>query len=291
MRLFSSLLNPARPAWVILIAWVSSSLLQARDFRVNLVPNGSTFSCQLCHNSSSGGSRNAFGQDVEQFVSRGGREQFWAQVFSLDSDGDGFTNGEEMGDPDGNGVATPGFRPSRPAVATSVPVINKAPTVTLASNAAGVFVSRSGTLKLSAVAADADGTVAKVEFFVGTTSLGVDTSSPFEFSLDLSTLEPGNISITAKATDNQSSSTTSTPVVVRVRGPLAMDPPSILPDGSVDITWPSLTGSKYVLESSEDLVTWAEVGTLTASGASSKVNEPAGVGAQRNRFYRAREVE
>jgi hypothetical protein len=46
--------------------------------------------------------RNAFGLEVEKLVTAGGREVFWGPALALlDSDGDGFTNGQELGDPEG----------------------------------------------------------------------------------------------------------------------------------------------------------------------------------------------
>lgn len=80
--------------------------VEARNFRVAMLPqpDGDRFSCLTCHVSAGGGGpRNAFGRDVEKFVSPGGNQPFWNQVFALDSDGDGATNGRELGDADGNG--------------------------------------------------------------------------------------------------------------------------------------------------------------------------------------------
>ncbi|KAF7262075.1 ABC transporter [Paragonimus skrjabini miyazakii] len=55
-------------------------------------------------NSSGGGPRNAFGLDF-------GKVKSWSRLCPLDSDGDGFTNGQELGDPDC--VWTPGALPQR----------------------------------------------------------------------------------------------------------------------------------------------------------------------------------
>lgn len=73
---------------------------EARSTFRNLVPNGYLRSCQTCHISASGGQGwNDFGTDVRERLSEGRPD--WAAVFSLDSDGDGQTNGEELGDPCG----------------------------------------------------------------------------------------------------------------------------------------------------------------------------------------------
>lgn len=72
----------------------------ARPFRPGLLPNGDVNTCANCHVSpAGGGARTAFGEDVRANVSIGGMEFFWADVCNLDSDGDGQTNGEELGDP------------------------------------------------------------------------------------------------------------------------------------------------------------------------------------------------
>ena len=83
-----------------------------RPFRPGLIPNGNVNRCANCHvRAGGGGPRNAFGQAVRQFVSPNGSERFWSQVFNLDSDRDGFTNGAELQDPNGTwraGQADPG---------------------------------------------------------------------------------------------------------------------------------------------------------------------------------------
>lgn len=77
---------------------------EARGFRGPMVPNAEAVGagCNLCHVSGGGSPRNQFGLDVEALVTVNGREVFWTpELAALDSDGDGFTNGEELGDPDG----------------------------------------------------------------------------------------------------------------------------------------------------------------------------------------------
>ncbi len=72
---------------------------EARSFRVNQIPNN-TFGCALCHVSPGGGGmRTSFGEDV--LANLNGDDADWSALFDIDSDGDGFTNGEELGDPEG----------------------------------------------------------------------------------------------------------------------------------------------------------------------------------------------
>lgn len=73
----------------------------ARSFRTTLIPNGNVFSCNTCHEVP-GGPRNSFGLDVEKLITKGGHEAFWSPALAAaDSDGDGVTNGQELGDPRG----------------------------------------------------------------------------------------------------------------------------------------------------------------------------------------------
>lgn len=72
----------------------------ARPFRPGFLPNGAENNCSNCHVSAGGGgARTTFGEDVLANVTANGMEDFWAAVCALDSDGDGLTNGEELGDP------------------------------------------------------------------------------------------------------------------------------------------------------------------------------------------------
>ncbi len=87
---------------------------------VSRIPNGSIFSCGTCHTISFGW--NAFGQDFKQ------NNQVWnAWLASLDSDGDGLTNGQELGDPDGDGTPTPGAWVSNPGDPSSSAVPPRPP--------------------------------------------------------------------------------------------------------------------------------------------------------------------
>jgi protocatechuate 3,4-dioxygenase beta subunit len=53
-----------------------------------------------------------------------------AALAALDSDGDGFSNGTELGDPDGDNTATPGAVVTNPGLASSFPqVVNNAPSL------------------------------------------------------------------------------------------------------------------------------------------------------------------
>lgn len=108
----------------LLLAGLVAAPSQARGFRVSLLPNGGENGCANCHVSpGGGGSRNLFGEDVNGLVTPGGRQLFWTAAFAAeDSDDDGFTNGEELGDIDGDGTLERTVNISLPGVADNVPL-------------------------------------------------------------------------------------------------------------------------------------------------------------------------
>ena len=92
-----------------------------------------------------------------------------------------------------------------------------APTVSITSPAEAANFTAPATITINATASDANGTVAKVEFYNGATLLGMDDTSPYSF--DWTNVAAGNYAITAKATDNSALSTSSTPVNIVVNAP------------------------------------------------------------------------
>ncbi|TGE29295.1 Ig-like domain-containing protein [Hymenobacter metallicola] len=94
---------------------------------------------------------------------------------------------------------------------------NQAPTVSLTAPAAST-VTVGAVLNLAATAADADGSVAKVEFFNGSTKLGEDTSAPYQLSYTAASA--GTLTLSARATDNAGATTNSGSVTVTVNAPV-----------------------------------------------------------------------
>ena len=84
---------------------------------------------------------------------------------------------------------------------------NQAPSVTLDLPVANTNYLSTDTVHITATATDADGTVAKVEFFDGTTKIGEDTSAPFAF--DWANPAVGPHTLTVRATDNAGATTVS----------------------------------------------------------------------------------
>ncbi len=84
--------------------------VDARSSRVAQIPNGGENGCANCHvNSSGGGARNSFGEMIDiGFLTEAGPSGsvIWGpELAGLDADEDGFTNGEELGDPEGTWIS------------------------------------------------------------------------------------------------------------------------------------------------------------------------------------------
>jgi hypothetical protein len=80
------------------------TLMVSRSFRVGQIPNGSALQCASCHVSpGGGGARTEFGETVRaSFLTSPSGNVIWGpELAAIDSDGDGFTNGEELQDPNG----------------------------------------------------------------------------------------------------------------------------------------------------------------------------------------------
>ena len=104
------------------VNFLSITQANARSWRVEQIPNGNKFNCLNCHYAPYGGPRNSFGVEVESVVGRGSNDSFWNSVLAAkDSDGDGSSNGEELGDPDGDGKPTDGANITNPSDPESKP--------------------------------------------------------------------------------------------------------------------------------------------------------------------------
>ncbi|MBN1670088.1 MAG: DUF4038 domain-containing protein [Kiritimatiellae bacterium] len=90
------------------------------------------------------------------------------------------------------------------------------PAVSITSPAHQAVVRASGGLTIEAAAADADGSVVRVEFFAGSTKLGEDTAAPYRYVW--SEVDAGAYTLTALATDNAGHTVESAPVFVTVCG-------------------------------------------------------------------------
>lgn len=105
-----------------------ATLVGAHSSYVGRIPNGSVSRCSNCHvDPAGGGTRTSFGQD---FKDNSPSDRWSAALAAKDSDGDGWSNGAELQDPNGTWsagqldpgnaawVSNPGQSQSVPPVAT-----------------------------------------------------------------------------------------------------------------------------------------------------------------------------
>ena len=113
---------------------------------------------------------------------------------------------------------------SAPAVIT-VTNANSPPAVTMTAPANLTTFPAGVNISLSALAADVDGTISKVEFFAGSTLVGTATV-PVEgiYTVTWTNVNSGLYSLTAKATDNANAPTTSPAVTISVVAPAGLSP-------------------------------------------------------------------
>lgn len=98
-------------------------------------------------------------------------------------------------------------------VSITVSAPNTPPTVSITAPTGGATFTVGNTVAISATAADADGTVSQVQFFVNGVSVGTDNTSPYSVNW---TATAGQKNLTAVATDNGGATTTSSVVSITV---------------------------------------------------------------------------
>jgi regulation of enolase protein 1 (concanavalin A-like superfamily) len=129
---------------------------------------------------------------------------------------------------------------------------NQLPSVSLTSPASGATFAALVTITVSATASDPDGTVARVDFYQGSTLIGSDTSSPY--SITWPSVAAGTYSVVAIARDNAGGTTTSSARTVIVGS-------STLPDLAVFV--PSSNNSVVSSYRLEIYTAGANVATAT----------------------------
>jgi hypothetical protein len=133
--------------------------------------------------------------------------------------------------------------------ATAVPGLS----AIITSPSKGASFSAPATITITASASEPVGSIAKVEFFQGSTKLGESTTSPYSFSW--TNVPLGSYSLTVKATDNTGVTTISGPVNVTVVPP---------PTGS-SMEAETMILSNYLVENNSAASGGADI-KLSASG-------------------------
>jgi hypothetical protein len=125
-------------------------------------------------------------------------------------------------------------------------VANTPPAVSLSAPAAGATLS--GTVACEAAAADADGTVARVDFFLDGAALGSDAAAPYQCAIDTTRFANGDHVLMAAATDDKglAASTQRTVRFDNARepapAPLAIDAADILGQGQAGVPFAEQSG-------------------------------------------------
>jgi len=146
------------------------------------------------------------------------------------------------------------------AAALTAPGANNPPTISIGDPVGGADFSAHDNITIVADAADADGTIMKVEFFQNGARLGESSSSPY--SLTWSNVPAGNFVLTANATDNGGATATSAPVEISVSGGGGTLSGSFaLPPATVDLT-------------AEGTSDWAHWGRASANSFDHKTGVP-----------------
>ncbi|MCX6180595.1 MAG: Ig-like domain-containing protein, partial [Bacteroidetes bacterium] len=107
-----------------------------------------------------------------------------------------------------------GCESDRKNIVVNVSAVNQAPSVQLTSPTNNSNFCEGSSITISASANDGDGSIAKVEFYDGTTLLNSDNSAPYTFTWN--NPSNGNHSISAKAYDNANTITSSASSAVTV---------------------------------------------------------------------------
>lgn len=122
--------------------------------------------------------------------------------------------------------------------------VNAPPAVSLTSPANGVSFTAPATIQLTANASDSDGTIARVDFFQGTTTIGSVTTVPYTFSW--TNVAQGPYALIAVGTDNDGAVTTSAVVNVTVNSGIAqmyyivpdhLNTPRMVKDQNANVVW------------------------------------------------------
>jgi len=103
----------------VLISFLLNNSIKSRENYMRSLPTYKHFRCTICHDSSnptSSSDLNSFGIDFKN------NNHLWNKDLAVkDSDMDGFTNGLELGDEDGDGIPEIGIERSNPGDPLNTP--------------------------------------------------------------------------------------------------------------------------------------------------------------------------
>ncbi len=171
----------------------------------------------------------------------------------------------------------------------SVPLPNSPPTVMLTSPANDATFPADGDITIQAGASDSDGSVVQVQFFAGPNLLGTATDSPY--LLVWTNVPAGAYSLTARATDNQGATTTSSPISIAVASPTVsaatlVDP--VVSGKQLSFSFPTQSGVNYTAQFTDSLnpINWQTLTNVAGSGGAASITDSNVT--QPQRYYRVR---
>jgi plastocyanin len=163
----------------------------------------------------------------------------------------------------------------------TVQAANQPPRVGFTVPANNSTFSAPWTGTLQATNSDPDGTVVRVQFLAGATSLGTITNPAATATLRVTNIAAGNYTLTAKATDNQGTVTTSAGMTIHVVTPapiILSSPQRVLPS-TFQFNYTTTTNLKYVIERSGGLAGFTPLATNNASGSTASFTDNTATGA------------
>ncbi|MBL9126182.1 MAG: M4 family metallopeptidase, partial [Verrucomicrobiales bacterium] len=147
---------------------------------------------------------------------------------------------------------------------------NASPQATITRPTPGTQFPVGTAVTIEANATDADGTVARVEFYDGDDKIGEDASAPFAFTW--TPAGAGSHRLVARAIDNLGAAGDASAVTVTVGSGQPADPARLsvaaLPGGSMRITVRAPAGN-YVISLSTDLRQWSDIYPVTVGASGS----------------------
>ena len=140
---------------------------------------------------------------------------------------------------------------------------NQAPTVSLTRPAPSSTFTAPASITLAARASDTDGTIAKVDFYRGSTLLGSDTSrnSQNEYTYSWTNVAAGSYQLKAVARDNDGAPATSTVADITVRTVAASTPTRVAFNASADHATNVTSYTVAIYRGADNPATASPVGT------------------------------
>ena len=166
---------------------------------------------------------------------------------------------------------------------------NTPPSVSMTSPANGATFAAPANIALAATASDTDGSIARVDFYNGTTLLSSDATAPYGFAWN--GVPAGSYALTAKAVDNSGATTTSATVTVTVLSGVPAAPSALgataVSTSQINLAWTdnSTNETGFKIERSTDRKTYTQFATV---GANVSAFADTGLTDNKNYYYRVR---